>query len=188
MNKKTKALTSEQYKEIVATIRNGFLCHRPNERVALALMLEANLGLRVSDIVKLRLDDIVLDGNRYHLEIREQKTGKVRSFTVPLALYQFLKLYCIDHKISSDTKLVPITERQVQKLLKSACDYLAIEGVSTHSFRKFYATEIYRQNGNNIVLVQTLLQHSSPSVTQRYIGIQPEEIEKAIEKHLFLDL
>lgn len=52
-------------------------------------MLEANLGLRISDIVQLRLCDIVKDGNRYRLAIIEQKTGKARVFTVPLALYQF---------------------------------------------------------------------------------------------------
>lgn len=59
--------------------------------------------------------------------------------------------------------------------------------ISTHSFRKFYATEIYNDNGYNIVLVQQLLQHSSAAVTQRYIGIQQQELEKAIEGHLMLE-
>ena len=59
----------------------------------------------------------------------------------------------------------------------------------THrSFRKFYATEIYKDSGYNIALVQQLLQHSSAAVTQRYIGIQQQEIEKAIEGHLMLDV
>lgn len=68
------------------------------------------------------------------------------------------------------------------------CDYLDIKGVSTHSFRKFYATEIYRNSGYNIALVQQLLQHSSAAVTQRYIGIQQKEVEQAIEGHLQLDV
>ena len=59
----------------------------------------------------------------------------------------------------------------------------AYEGISTHSFRKWYATEIYRNNGYDIALVQRLLQHSSAAVTQRYIGIEPQRIEKAIEGH-----
>ena len=50
MNKKTKALTTEQYKEIIQTMREGFCGCRPNERIATALVLEANLGLRISDI------------------------------------------------------------------------------------------------------------------------------------------
>ena len=35
----------------------------------------------------------------------------------------------------------------------------------------------------DIALVQRLLQHSSAAVTQRYIGIEPQRIEKAIEGH-----
>lgn len=84
--------------------------------------------------------------------------------------------------------MFPLTERAIQKQLKLVCDYLDISGVSTHSFRKFYATEIYKANGYNIALVQQLLQHSSTAVTQRYIGIQPKEIEAAIENHLCLDI
>ena len=51
---------------------------------------------------------------------------------------------------------------------------------------KWYATEIYINNGYDIALVQRLLQHSSASTTQRYIGIEPQRIEKAIEGHVEL--
>ncbi len=85
---------------------------------------------------------------------------------------------------SNPTELIfPITTREVQKVLARVCDYLGYEGISTHSFRKWYATEIYRNNGYDIALVQRLLQHSSAAVTQRYIGIEPQRIEKAIEGH-----
>lgn len=188
MNRKTVALTTEQYKEIIGTMKRGFTGCRPNERVATALMLEANLGLRISDIVNLRLDDIIHDGERYRLAIREKKTGKERVFTVPLALYQFIRCYCADNSIPSNEIIFPITERAVQKQLKLVCDYLGYEGISTHSFRKYYATEIYKNNDYNIALVQQLLQHSSTAVTQRYIGIQQKQVEEAIEKHLKLDV
>ena len=42
MNKKTKALTTEQYREIIQTMREGFSGCRPNERIATALVLEVN--------------------------------------------------------------------------------------------------------------------------------------------------
>lgn len=80
-------------------MKNGFTGSRSNQVVATALMLEANLGLRISDILKLRLSDIVKDGERYRLAITEQKTGKARVFTVPLALYQFIRCYCLDQGI-----------------------------------------------------------------------------------------
>ena len=72
-NKKTVALTEEQYKELITTIQTGAGVIRPNYRIATALVLEANLGLRISDIVALHLSDIVRDGNRYRLDITEQK-------------------------------------------------------------------------------------------------------------------
>ena len=65
MNKKTKALTTEQYEAIITTMREGTVACRPNDRVATALVLEGNLGLRISDILRLRLCDIVRDGDRY---------------------------------------------------------------------------------------------------------------------------
>ena len=74
----------------------------------------------------------------------------------------------------------------VQKQLRIVCDYLDYEGISTHSFRKRYATEIYNANGYDIVLVQRLLQHSSAATTQRYIGIESQRIEQAIEGHTML--
>ena len=183
MNKKTKALTTEQYKEIIQTMKEGFCGCRPNERVATALVLEGNLGLRISDIVKLRLCDIVLDGGRYRLEIVEQKTGKSRVFTVPLVIQQYIENYCLRNGLRRDERIFPLTERAIQKQLKIVCDYLGFEGISTHSFRKWYATEIYKNSGYDIALVQRLLQHSSASVTQRYIGIEPQRIEAAIQNH-----
>ena len=183
MNKKTKALTTEQYKEIIQTMKEGFCGCRPNERIATALVLEGNLGLRISDIVKLRLCDIVLDGDRYRLEIVEQKTGKSRVFTVPLVIQQYIENYCLRNGLRRDELIFPLTERAIQKQLKIVCDYLGFEGISTHSFRKWYATEIYKNSGYDIALVQRLLQHSSAAVTQRYIGIEPQRIEAAIQGH-----
>ena len=188
MNRKTKALTTEQYKEIIQTMREGFCGCRPNERIATALVLEGNLGLRISDILKLRLCDVVRDGDRFRLEVVEQKTGKRRIFTVPLVIQQYMENYCLRCGIRRNDLIFPITERAVQKQLRIVCDYLGYEGISTHSFRKFYATEIYKNSNYNIVLVQQLLQHSSAAVTQRYIGIQQQEIERAIEGHLRLDV
>ena len=58
--------------------------------------------------------------------------------------------------------------------------------IITHIFRKWDATEIYWNIGFDIALVQRLLQHSSSAITQRYIGIEPQRIEKAIEGHAAL--
>ena len=186
MNKTTVALTSEQYAEIITTMKQGFTGCRPNVRVATALMLEANLGLRVSDVLELKLTSFIKDGNRYRLDAIEQKTSKTRTFTVPTDIYNFVSQYCIDNSIKSTELIFPISERAIQKQLKIVCDFLEIENISTHSFRKFFATQIYINSDYNISLVQQLLQHTSPATTQKYIGIQQKEVEQALQNHIHL--
>ena len=120
MNKKTVALTEEQYREIISTIRNGFVCSdghivKPNNRIATALALEANLGLRISDILQLRLSVIVRDGDRYRLDIVEQKTKKKREFTVPMDIYIYIQDYALENNINPAAKLFDMSERAVTK-------------------------------------------------------------------------
>lgn len=87
MNKRTKALDIESYKLIIQTIHERFryqgVSHKLNDRVAMALQLEYNLGIRIGDVLRLRVSSFVRDGCRYRLDLREKKTGKYRGFTVP---------------------------------------------------------------------------------------------------------
>lgn len=167
-------------------MREGGSGFRANDRIASCLVLEANLGMRIGDILKLRLADIVRDGARYRLDISEEKTGKKRVFTVPHPVYQFVRVYCIENHIDDTDIIFPVSERAVQKYLKKVADYLGYKNIGTHSFRKFFATEIYQNNSYNIVLVQKLLQHGSPATTQKYIGISEKEVEDALQKHIDL--
>lgn len=190
MNKRTITLTEQQYIDIITTIRGGF-CHdnreyKPNDRIATALTLEANLGMRISDILNLHYCDIIKDGERYRLNITEIKTGKERTFTVPTDIREYIDQYRVRNHMIKQQKLFAVSERQIQKHLKAACEYLGLSGISTHSFRKYFATQIYINNGYNIELVRQLLQHSSSAVTQKYIGIQQREIENALQNHIQL--
>lgn len=190
MNKRTIALTDQQYIDIITAIKSGF-CHagreyKPNERIATALALEANLGMRISDILQLHFCDIVKDGERYRLNITEIKTEKERTFTVPAEIRDYIDAYRTNNHMTEQQRLFAMSERQVQKHLKAACEYLGLDGISTHSFRKYFATQIYINNGYNIELVRQLLQHSSTSVTQKYIGIQQKQVELALHNHIKL--
>ena len=49
--------------------KNGDKEFRGNNRIATALVIQANLGLRIGDILNLRLQDIIRDGDRYRLNI-----------------------------------------------------------------------------------------------------------------------
>lgn len=185
-----RVITTEEYNLIIDTIRNGFsfenVGYRPNNRIATALSLQANLGLRVGDLLNLRLSDIVKQGDIYKLDIVEDKTNKKRIFIVPMPIYSYILEYCVENNISCKAKIFDISVRGVQKHLKSVCSYLGFEDVGTHSFRKYFATNIYINNNYNIVLVKQLLQHSDIKTTQRYINMSSAEIEIVLNNHLCL--
>ena len=50
-------------------------------------------------LVSGNMDDIVKDGDRFRLEVVEQKTGKSRVFTVPLLIQQYIENYCLRNNI-----------------------------------------------------------------------------------------
>lgn len=190
MNKRTRAVDEDTYIKIISAIRQGFIYEgthfKPNERIATILVLEYNLGLRVGDILQLRMSSFVRDGDRYRLDIYEQKTGKYRNFTIPMEIYHFVREYAYKNGVGQKARLFPITERAVLKHLKATADFLGLEGIGTHSFRKGFATNIYVNNQYNIELVRVLLQHSSVVVSQRYIGIGSKEQEDALVNNINL--
>jgi len=73
MNKKCVALTNEEYERVIDLLRNGFVYKdhmiRPNERIATIAILETTLGLRLGDVLKLRLSSFVRDGGSWKLDI-----------------------------------------------------------------------------------------------------------------------
>lgn len=186
-----RAITEEEYAEIIDTIRAGGCGFEPNERIATIFVLQANLGLRLGDVLALRMTSFVRDGSRWRLNIVEQKTGKPRNFTVPADIIAFIQEYRENNGIGPKDPLFPIEIRGVQKYLKKVTDYLdddngSMQNVTSHSFRKFYATKIYNNHEYNIALVQQLLQHASAGTTQKYIGLQPAEVEAAIASNVDL--
>lgn len=191
-NFKTRAVSKEEFELIIKTISTGFALPdgrrvKPNERVATILTLQANLGLRVGDVVKLRLSDIVLENGRYHLDITEQKTQKTRNFTVPAEVYIYIQNYAIKRGLKPKQRLFDISVRTVQNHLQLTCDYLGFgHSLGTHAFRKFFAQSIYENNNFDIVLVKELLQHSSVAITQRYVGVGSQRVEQALQNHVVL--
>ena len=191
-NFKTRAVSKEEFELIIKTISTGFVLPdgrrvKPNERVATILTLQANLGLRVGDVVELRLSDIVLENGRYHLDITEQKTQKTRNFTVPAEVYIYIQNYAIKRGLKPKQRLFDISVRTVQNHLQLTCDYLGFgHSLGTHAFRKFFAQSIYENNNFDIVLVKELLQHSSVAITQRYVGVGSQRVEQALQNHVVL--
>ena len=176
----TRVLELSEYKQIIELMLDGFTTlggseFRPNKRVALALQLQASLGLRIGDVLKLQVNNF----RNGKLEVREKKSGKLQYREINHNVYDYIKDYAIENRLAKDDKLFNIKVRVVQKQLTFVTEYLGLENIGTHSFRKLYATTVFERNNNNLELVRELLNHTSIATTQRYIRVSQQAINKA---------
>ena len=182
----TRPIELSEYKEVINLLNEGFeygdKIFRANKQIALALQLQANLGLRIGDILELKLSNF----KSGKLEIREDKTDKLQYRDINPAITQAVLEYALENKLDKDDKLFKIGVRAVQKQLKIVTEYLGLTNISTHSFRKLFATMQYELNENNLELVKELLNHSSIATTQRYIRVSQQAINKA-SKNFYID-
>ncbi len=184
-NIKTRGLSDGEYEKLISLLIKGYVDvkgvkRKGNRRVATALVAQANLGLRIGDVVKLRLCDFVLEGDNYKLNIVETKTGKPRHFTANQQIYTFLLNYAHDLGIGKNALLFDITVRNVQKMLYQVVQYEGLLDVGTHSFRKYFAMNHYERSGYDLRLIQHLLQHTSISTTERYLTVNQDKVNAAL--------
>ena len=174
----TRPIEIDEYKKIMELLHTGVEKRfRKNPKVALALMLEANLGLRISDILRLKIGNF--KGNM--LEINEKKTGKLQYRPVNKNIIESINEHARKYNLKSNDYLVNIKTKAIQKQLRIICKYLNLYNISTHSFRKLYATTQFEKSNNNLELVKELLNHSSVATTQRYIRVTQQAINEASE-------
>lgn len=151
-------------------------------RYAVLFKVGINTGLRISDIIKLRVDDICNHDMsfRKHLVLVEQKTKKNKMILLNETARACLKQYIAGSALSGDDYLFysrkggHIGRVQAYRVLRAAADALGIEHFGTHSMRKTWGYWTYKMSKYNIGLIMDTLNHSSPSVTLRYIGINQD--------------
>lgn len=143
-----------------------------------------NTGLRVSDILGLNIEDVK---NKTYVVIKEKKTGKYKRFPLNNKLKTLIREYLkereMNYSIGEDEPLFigkkhcRLNRSQVYRFLNAACGEIGLDiNVGTHTMRKTFGYHHYKQN-NDVALLQKILNHSSPSITMRYIGIDQEEID-----------
>lgn len=179
----TLALSEQQYQTLIKTIRIGYthknVKHRPNDQIATILVLEANLGCRIGDIIALTTESIIKDGEIYKLNITEEKTGKKRCFIVPKPVKGFIDHHCEANGITSG-RLFDIEAPAVWKQLRAATAHLGYKNCSTHSLRKKIACDLYESTGHDIEAVCAFLNHASVNTTRSYIRRTDDQLEQAI--------
>jgi integrase len=137
-------------------------------------------GLRISDILKLRVRDI---RDKDSIYIREMKTDKEKKFNINSELKPIIRDYIKDKKDyeylfkSRQNKNEPITRQQAYNILNNAAVALGITRVGTHTLRKTWGYHTYQQS-HDAVAIKEILNHSDISVTLRYIGINQDNKDK----------
>lgn len=154
-----------------------------NERDYIMLMIGIYSGLRISDILRLRIKDIL---NKDTISIREKKTKKQKIFSINPLLKKEIKCYCAskdpnDYIIKSrEGKNKPISREMAYKILNNAGKAFGLANIGTHTLRKTFGYHHYMQY-KDVVLLQNIFNHSSPTVTLRYIGYEQERINSSIK-------
>lgn len=149
----------------------------------LLFVMGINTGLRISELLRLQVADVE---NRSHIIIREKKTDKRKKFLINSRLKEDLEKftasmgpeeYLFQSQKGSNK---PISRVQAYRILNTAAEKLGIESVGTHTLRKTFGYFHYLEY-KDIALLQELFNHSSPSITLDYIGINQDTMDRTIE-------
>lgn len=143
-----------------------------------------NTGLRISDILPLTTKDVFNENGEFkdHLILNEKKTGKEKKIKINKALRNELSSYIKEGDRKKKYYLFynkntgnHIKRIQAYKVLKEAASLCGVENFGTHSMRKTWGYWTYKASKYNIGLIMDTFNHSSPSVTLRYIGVNQDQ-------------
>ena len=188
----TRPLTQNEFEYIY----NEFE-YRNDTRMMIIVGLMAQC-LRIGDILSLSIKDMYTPNGipRDKFDIVEGKTKKLRTVFIGEKMQQLLITHypTIKNKkggymfYSTKRPQAPLTQQGVRFILSyftdSARGQNQIEQVSPHSFRKYGARKMY-ENGTPVGTICKYLNHSSESVTYRYICITPQDIQQAVQCLVF---
>lgn len=186
-----KPLNTKQVK-----ILKSLLSNEPNKRDICLFCVQLDTMLRSSDILNLKVSDIIdSKGNiKEEITVKQQKTKKTVSGVIQQDTQKYLKEYLKDSDKNKGDYLYSAKKRLGNKRLTSMGHHkivkrwfsmldINVNEYATHTLRRTKASIIYKKT-NNIAVVAELLGHINTSATSRYLGIQKSEcleIAKSIQ-------
>ena len=157
-----------------------------NYKMSLLIALGCFTGLRISDILALRWEQIL---STEEFTIIEKMTGKKRVLRLNSQLqqhiqecYEHIKPISIKSPILVSQKGTVFTIQRINVILKEIKRKyrLKVKNFSCHSLRKTFGRQVYNMNSENselaLVKLMELFNHSSLAITKRYLGLRQEEI------------
>jgi site-specific recombinase XerD len=169
-NKLPRDLDKDEIERLLRTITNN------KHKCLLALMYST--GLRVGELVRLRLEDIDLDAKTVF--VFQSKNNKDRFAVLGSKIIPLVQAYLLEHKpqywLFEGPDEEPYTTRSVQEIFKRARLKARInKNVSTHALRHSYATHNLAK-GVDIELLRNLMGHESLKTTQIYLHVTKERL------------
>lgn len=171
-----------------------YFADRGQPRNELMFLIGCSVGLRGSDLSRLRVGDFKPPA--YQARIKEQKTGKIRVITLnPMAIDAYCALLASLPDYSDDTYLFQsqrtgncsIDRHSFARILRQAQHDLGLPyRLGTHSMRKTFAYHVFMDNQQTpevLAYLQKLLNHRDSVTTLRYIGLEQKR-----EQQLYKDL
>jgi len=154
-----------------------------DEKYALLFKFGLNTGLRISDIIPLKVKDVMNANMQFqdYLILKEKKTGKVKKIKINDSLKKLIKEYVRNAGLTYDNYLFPskkggyIGRIQAYRVLKECAEALGVQNFGTHSLRKTWGYWTYKISLYNIGLIMDTFNHSSQSITLRYIGVNQDQ-------------
>ncbi|KMK77614.1 site-specific integrase [Alkalihalobacillus pseudalcaliphilus] len=154
-----------------------------SERNYMIFFLGINTGLRIKDILNLRVKDVT----GHFIRLREFKTGKQKRQRLTPDLYRELQRYC--REMHPDDYLFqsrkgsnkPIGRGRAYGILRDAAEEFGLTDIGCHTLRKTFGYHFYMQT-KDIALLQKLLNHTSQAETLRYIGVDQDAMDNAMRK------
>lgn len=145
-----------------------------------------NTGIRISDLLALPVRIVLNENgkllkNTDNISIREEKTDKLKIFSLNSSILEVLERYK-PFEMDRSAPLFPsymtkkaLTRSQAYRILNHAAKVAGLTKIGTHTLRKTWGYHCYKETGN-LALVQKALGHVNSGDTLRYLGIDQEEI------------
>ena len=186
MSLKNSYTTSDYLQWDSATNLVRRLYRDKNYRISLLIGCGIFFGLRISDLLRLNWNMLLNKEGKFVLI--EKKTGKRREVKINREFQKHIKDCYQALAIQSMDELGFISGRnnaysiQGINLILKELKYrygLKINHFSTHSLRKTFGRKVFESSDNAelaLVKLMELFNHSSVSITKRYLGLRQEEI------------
>ncbi|PVU71394.1 recombinase XerC [Candidatus Nanobsidianus stetteri] len=155
---------------------NKLLENTNNYRDKLIIKFLFYTGVRVSELVKIKKNDIIFEEGFVKVY---GKGGKERIVPIPKELLNELKDYI--NKINTEN-IFPLSSRQVERIIKNVAKKAGInKKVTPHVLRHSLATTLLSK-GVDIRYIQEILGHSSLNITQIYTHVVPNQLKEIYNK------